>query len=84
MWLTGRLSPDHKTLADFRKDSGGAIKKVCVQFIERAVASVLRNGFWQSHSEQRAIAKDNAQRSCDPNLVLSYSPGCIARAASES
>src|SRR5579863_10385924 len=34
MWLTGRLSPDHKTIADFRKDSGGAIKQVCVRFIE--------------------------------------------------
>jgi transposase len=34
MWLTGRLTPDHKTIADFRKDSGGAIKQVCVQFIE--------------------------------------------------
>src|ERR1700680_4931399 len=34
MWLTGRLTPDHKTIADFRKDSGGAIKKICVQFIE--------------------------------------------------
>ena len=34
MWLTGRLTPDHKTIADFRKDSGGAIKQVCVQFVE--------------------------------------------------
>jgi transposase len=34
MWLTGRLIPDHKTIADFRKDSGAAIKQVCVQFIE--------------------------------------------------
>src|SRR6266576_322458 len=34
MWLTGRLVPDHKTIADFRKDNGPAIKKVCVQFIE--------------------------------------------------
>src|ERR1051326_4665612 len=33
MWLTGRLSPDHKTIADFRKDNGGAIRKVCAQFI---------------------------------------------------
>jgi transposase len=33
MWLTGRLVPDHKTIADFRKDSGGAIRKVCAQFI---------------------------------------------------
>ena len=34
IWLTGRLIPDHKTIADFRKDNGGAIKQVCVQFIE--------------------------------------------------
>ena len=34
MWLTGRLTPDHKTIADFRKDSGSAIKRVCVQFVE--------------------------------------------------
>jgi transposase len=34
MWLTSRLIPDHKTIADFRKDNGGAIKQVCVQFIE--------------------------------------------------
>src|SRR6202158_3735683 len=34
MWLTGRLVPDHKTIADFRKDNGPAIKRVCAQFIE--------------------------------------------------
>ncbi len=33
MWLTGRLAPDHKTIADFRKDHGRAIRKVCVRFI---------------------------------------------------
>lgn len=27
MWLTGRLVPDHKTIADFRKDNGGAIRQ---------------------------------------------------------
>src|SRR5437660_5776076 len=34
MWLTGRLVPDHKTIADFRKDNGPAIKKVCARFVE--------------------------------------------------
>ena len=34
MWLIGRLTPDHKTIADFRKDSGRAIRQVCVQFTE--------------------------------------------------
>ena len=33
MWLTGRLMPDHKTIADFRKDNGAAIRKVCARFI---------------------------------------------------
>jgi transposase len=33
MWLTGRLMPDFKTIANFRKDNGPAIRKVCRQFI---------------------------------------------------
>jgi transposase len=34
MWLTGRLVPDHKTIADFRKDNGKAIRKVCARFVD--------------------------------------------------
>src|SRR3974377_2049493 len=34
LWLAGRLVPDHKPIADFRKDNGPAIKQVCVQFVE--------------------------------------------------
>ena len=34
MWLLGRLVPDHKTVADFRKDNGRAIRKVCARFVE--------------------------------------------------
>ena len=33
MWLTGRLTPDHKTIADFRKDNGAAIRNVCARFV---------------------------------------------------
>ena len=33
IWLTGRLKPDFKTIADFRKDNGPAIRKVCQQFV---------------------------------------------------
>src|SRR6202040_3473864 len=33
MWLTGRLMPDFKTIANFRKDNGSAIRGVCRQFI---------------------------------------------------
>jgi transposase len=34
MWLTGRLVPDHKTIADFRKDNGKAIRRVCARFVD--------------------------------------------------
>ena len=51
MWLLGRLVPDHKTIAGFRKDNGEAIRKVCAQFVELcreigllAVASVAIDG----------------------------------------
>jgi transposase len=33
MWLTCRLAPDYKTIADFRKDNGKAIRKVCAEFV---------------------------------------------------
>src|SRR5262245_13851997 len=34
LWLLGRLVPDHKTIADFRKDNGHALRQVCAQFVE--------------------------------------------------
>ena len=34
IWLLGRLVPDDKVIADFRKDNGVAIRKVCVRFVE--------------------------------------------------
>jgi transposase len=33
MWLTGRLAPDFKTIADFRRDNGKGIRNVCRQFV---------------------------------------------------
>ena len=33
IWLTGRLSPDFKTIADFRRDNGPGIRRVCAQFV---------------------------------------------------
>jgi transposase len=33
IWLTGRLMPDFKTVADFRQDNGEAIRKVCREFV---------------------------------------------------
>jgi len=33
MWLTGQLSPDFKTIADFRHDNGKGIRNVCKRFV---------------------------------------------------
>ena len=33
IWLTGRLTPDFKTIADFRRDNGPAIRQTCRQFV---------------------------------------------------
>ncbi len=35
IWLTGRLAPDFKTIADFRKDNGPAIRRVCREFVQQ-------------------------------------------------
>jgi transposase len=39
MWLLGRLVPDHKAVADFRKDDGRAIRQVCARFVELQLCS---------------------------------------------
>jgi transposase len=33
MWLTGRLAPDFKTIADFRRDNAVGIRNICRRFI---------------------------------------------------
>jgi len=71
MWLLGRLSPDHKTIADFRKDNGDAIRKVCVQFVELcrrigllATASVAIDGskFKAVNNRGRNVTKAKMER----------------------
>src|SRR5271155_83206 len=47
MWLTGRLVPDHKTIADFRKDNGCAIRKV----LRPVCCALWRHG--PAHGSQR-------------------------------
>jgi Transposase domain (DUF772) len=43
IWLLGRRAPDHKTIADFRKDNGAAIKKVSA----RLSSSAARWAYWR-------------------------------------
>jgi len=74
MWLCQRLVPDHKTIADFRKDNGRAIRKVCVQFVNLcrqlgllAAASVAIDGakFKAVNTRDRNFTKGKVKRRRD-------------------
>jgi transposase len=71
MWLLGRLVPDHKTVADFRKDSGHAIRRVCARFVELcrkmgllATASVAIDGskFKAVNNRDRNLTRAKVER----------------------
>jgi transposase len=57
MWLLGRLVPDHKTIADFRKDNGSALRKVCARFVElcRAMGLLARASVAIDGSKFKAV-----------------------------
>jgi transposase len=71
LWLLGRLVPDHKTIADFRKDNGLALRKVCARFVELcremgllATASVAIDGskFKAVNNRDRNFTKGKVER----------------------
>src|SRR5262247_1149161 len=57
MWLLGRLVPDHKTIADFRKDNCSALRKVCARFVElcRAMGLLTRASVAIDGSKFKAV-----------------------------
>ena len=74
MWLTGRLAPDHKTIADFRKDNGPAIRKVCAQFVQlcreigllaRSTVAIDGSKFKAINNRDRNFTKSKMQRRQD-------------------
>src|SRR5437762_639637 len=74
MWLTGRLVPDHKTIADFRKDNGPAIKKVCAQFVALcrkmgllAKASVALDGDQRARLRHGRLQRAGGRRYDEPS-----------------
>lgn len=46
MWLLGRLTPDHKTIAEFRRTEGEGLKSVCAGFVSFLRAAGLVRGEW--------------------------------------
>jgi transposase len=71
MWLTGRLAPDFKTIADFRRDNGPAIRAACRQFIvlcrnlalfSHAVAAIDGSKFKAVNARDKNFTRASIQR----------------------
>lgn len=69
MWLTGKLAPDFKTIADFRRDSGAAIQSVCRQFIVLCRDLGLIAGGTVAVDGSRFKASNTRDRNFTPNAV---------------
>jgi transposase len=71
MWLTGRLTPDFKTIADFRNDNGRAIRSACRQFVAlcrrlnlfaHAMVAIDGSRFKAVNSRDRSFSRGSIQR----------------------
>ena len=71
MWLIGKLAPDFKTIADFRKDNGKAIRKVCREFVvlckkldlfAEALVAIDGSKFKAANNRDRNFTKAKMQR----------------------
>jgi len=74
MWLTGRLAPDFKTIADFRKDNGAAIRATCRRFVDlcrrlelftHAVAAIDGSKFKAVNARDRNFTRAKLQKRMD-------------------
>lgn len=71
MWLTGRLAPDFKTIADFRRDNGAGIRNVCRRFV------VLCRGL--KLFAQGAVAIDGSKFKAGNSRDRNFTPAKIDR-----
>lgn len=69
MWLTGKLAPDFKTVADFRRDNGEAIRAVCRQFVLLCRGIGLIGG--------ATVAVDGSRFKAVNTRDKNYTPGAI-------
>jgi transposase len=71
MWLTGRLAPDFKTIADFRRDNGKGIRNVCRRFVTLCRELKLFT--------EAVVAIDGSKFKAVNNRERNYTPGKIER-----
>ncbi|PRY77275.1 transposase [Yoonia maritima] len=69
MWLMGRLAPDHKTLADFRRYNATAIKKTCAQFVELCRRVGVLGGGCVAIDGSKFKAVNNRDRNFTPRKI---------------
>jgi transposase len=69
MWLTGRLAPDFKTIADFRKDNGPAIRATCRRFVLLCRELDLLSEASVAIDSSRFKAVNARERNYTPNIV---------------
>ena len=71
IWLTGQLCPDFKTISDFRKDNGPAIRKVCRQFValcrdinllDASVVAIDGSKFKAVNAKARSFTREKLRR----------------------
>jgi transposase len=71
MWLTGRLRPGFKTIADFRKDNGLAIRSACRQFVAlcrglnlftQAIVAIDGSRFKAVNAPDRSFSRGSIER----------------------
>ena len=71
MWLTGRLVPDHKTIADFRCYNGPAIRRTCAQFVELCRRIGMLSGVCIAVDGSKFKAVNNRDRNFTKNKISS-------------
>jgi len=71
MWLTGRLAPDFKTIADFRHDNGAGVRNVCRRFVMLCRELMLLT--------QGAVAVDSSKFKAVNSRDRNFTPGKIER-----
>ena len=69
MWLMGRLAPDHKTIADFRRHNATAIKKTCAQFVELCRRIGVLGGGCVAIDGSKFKAVNNRDRNFTPRKI---------------
>jgi transposase len=70
MWLIGRLMPDHKTIAEFRRQNGPAIRRTCAQFVDLCRRIGVLRG--------EVVAVDGSKFKAVNNRDRNYTKGKIA------